>query len=61
MKQMPSNRGGASIDSGDSGIFLTCDIGKESKCIAEALDLFTQVSNTDAFRPFWPGRQYFVH
>jgi tRNA acetyltransferase TAN1 len=36
----------AIIESGDSGIFLTCDMGREGKCVAEALDLFSQY-NTD--------------
>lgn len=35
--------GRAGIEAGDSGIFVTCDMGKEGKCIAEALDLFSQV------------------
>ncbi|KAI9929062.1 hypothetical protein MW887_001457 [Aspergillus wentii] len=30
------------IESGDWGVFVTCDIGREGKCIAEALDLFSQ-------------------
>lgn len=34
---------GASIEGGDSGVFVTCDMGKETRCIAEALDLFSQV------------------
>jgi len=37
----------ATIESGDSGIFLTCDMGRESKCVAEALDIFSQY-NTNA-------------
>jgi hypothetical protein len=36
------------IESGDSGVFVTCDIGKEGKCIAETLDLFSQVAATNA-------------
>ncbi|KAH1964465.1 hypothetical protein KXW87_008794 [Aspergillus fumigatus] len=32
----------AIIESGDWGVFVTCDMGRESKCIAEALDLFSQ-------------------
>lgn len=39
------------IESGDSGVFVTCDMGREGKCTAEALDLFSQVSNAEAF-PF---------
>ncbi|PYH40417.1 THUMP domain-containing protein [Aspergillus saccharolyticus JOP 1030-1] len=35
------NKGG--IEGGDWGVFVTCDIGKESKCMSEAVDLFTQV------------------
>jgi tRNA acetyltransferase TAN1 len=34
----------AIIESGDWGVFVTCDMGREGKCIAEALDLFSQVS-----------------
>lgn len=30
------------IESGDWGVFVTCDMGKEGKCISEALDLFSQ-------------------
>ncbi|RMJ23341.1 THUMP domain protein [Aspergillus sp. HF37] len=37
-----SQGGRTSIESGDSGVFVTCDIGKEGKCIAETLDLFSQ-------------------
>lgn len=33
------------IESGDSGVLVTCDIGREGKCIAEAVDLFSQVSS----------------
>ncbi|KAK1142449.1 hypothetical protein N8T08_007811 [Aspergillus melleus] len=33
---------GAIIESGDCGVFVTCDKGKEGKCIPEAVDLFTQ-------------------
>ncbi|KAH8423788.1 uncharacterized protein LDX57_001546 [Aspergillus melleus] len=36
---------GAIIESGDCGVFVTCDKGKEGKCIPEAVDLFTQVSS----------------
>ncbi|KAF7114087.1 hypothetical protein CNMCM5793_007067 [Aspergillus hiratsukae] len=32
----------AIIESGDWGVFVTCDMGREGKCIAEALDLFSQ-------------------
>jgi tRNA acetyltransferase TAN1 len=34
---------GPSLESGDWGVFVTCDIGKESKCIAETQDVFSQV------------------
>ncbi|KAF9891134.1 hypothetical protein FE257_005070 [Aspergillus nanangensis] len=30
------------IESGDWGAFVTCDMGREGKCIPEAIDLFTQ-------------------
>jgi len=35
---------GAIVESGDWGVFVTCDMGRESKCIGEALDIFSQVS-----------------
>lgn len=31
------------IDSGDAGIFVTCDMGKEGKCKAEVLDILSQI------------------
>ncbi|KAL1991393.1 hypothetical protein VTN49DRAFT_5385 [Thermomyces lanuginosus] len=37
----PKAGGRVIIESGDSGVFVTCDMGKENKCIAEALDLFS--------------------
>ncbi|KAL1953141.1 hypothetical protein VTO42DRAFT_3555 [Malbranchea cinnamomea] len=36
------NKGGARIEGGDTGVFITCDKGKEKKCAAEVLDLFSQ-------------------
>lgn len=39
--KQPSRR--VNIEGGDSGVFVTCDMGRESKCIAEALDIFSQV------------------
>ncbi|RAH77538.1 THUMP domain protein [Aspergillus japonicus CBS 114.51] len=36
----PGNKAG--IEGGDWGVFVSCDIGKESKCMSEAVDLFTQ-------------------
>ncbi|PKY08097.1 THUMP domain protein [Aspergillus campestris IBT 28561] len=30
------------IDTGDWGVFVTCDLGREPKCIAEVLDIFSQ-------------------
>ncbi|KAL1964081.1 hypothetical protein VTN77DRAFT_7499 [Rasamsonia byssochlamydoides] len=47
-KQMAAQSGRTTIENGDSGVFLTCDMGKESKCLAEAIDLFTQ--STEASR-----------
>ncbi|KAJ5494147.1 hypothetical protein N7463_010234 [Penicillium fimorum] len=29
------------IESGDVGVFVTCDMGKEGKCLSEALDIFS--------------------
>ncbi|CAI7635705.1 unnamed protein product [Penicillium glandicola] len=31
------------IESGDVGVFLTCDMGREGKCLSEAVDIFSQV------------------
>lgn len=31
------------IETGDWGVFVTCDLGREPKCIAEVLDIFSQV------------------
>ncbi|KAF7596404.1 hypothetical protein BBP40_001711 [Aspergillus hancockii] len=36
----------ANIESGDWGVFVTCDLGKEGKCIPEVLDLFSQSIET---------------
>ncbi|RJE21713.1 THUMP domain protein [Aspergillus sclerotialis] len=30
------------IETGDSGVFVTCDMGREGKCTAEVLDIFSQ-------------------
>ncbi|KOS46037.1 hypothetical protein ACN38_g2982 [Penicillium nordicum] len=30
------------IESGDVGVFLTCDMGREGKCLSEAVDIFSQ-------------------
>ncbi|KAB8200963.1 hypothetical protein BDV34DRAFT_216702 [Aspergillus parasiticus] len=38
--------GKAGIESGDWGVFVTCEIGKEGKCISEVLDLFSQSIET---------------
>lgn len=32
------------IESGDWGVLITCDMGRENKCIGEAVDVFSQVS-----------------
>ncbi|EAL92475.1 THUMP domain protein [Aspergillus fumigatus Af293] len=45
-KKQQNNK--AIIESGDWGVFVTCDMGRESKCIAEALDLFSQVTSSNA-------------
>lgn len=39
MYKQPSSRVG--MESGDSGVFVTCDMGRESKCIREAVDVFS--------------------
>jgi hypothetical protein len=31
------------IESGDVGVFVTCEMGREKKCLNEAIDLFSQV------------------
>ncbi|KAJ6093310.1 hypothetical protein N7486_008599 [Penicillium sp. IBT 16267x] len=36
------------IEAGDVGIFVTCDIGRESKCVAEITDILSQVIENDA-------------
>ncbi|PYI10183.1 THUMP domain protein [Aspergillus sclerotiicarbonarius CBS 121057] len=41
--QWQKNQGNkAGIEGGDWGVFVTCDLGKESKCMAEVVDLFSQ-------------------
>ncbi|GLI73142.1 hypothetical protein PoHVEF18_001352 [Penicillium ochrochloron] len=30
------------IDTGDVGVIVTCDMGREGKCVAETLDIFSQ-------------------
>jgi hypothetical protein len=42
-KNRAGDRGKAGIGTGDSGVFLSCDLGKEAKCMADALDIFSQV------------------
>ncbi|KAH8692684.1 THUMP domain protein [Talaromyces proteolyticus] len=37
------SRPGASIEAGDAGVLVTCDLGKEGKCIAEILDLLSEL------------------
>ncbi|KAJ5601653.1 THUMP domain protein [Penicillium lagena] len=39
---------GPSLESGDWGVFVTCDIGKEGKCIAETQDVFSQYMEATA-------------
>lgn len=43
-------QGEAAVESGDWGVLLTCDMGREGKCIAEALDVFSQVHVTKTVR-----------
>ncbi|KAB8257063.1 hypothetical protein BDV32DRAFT_140718 [Aspergillus pseudonomiae] len=38
--------GNSGIESGDWGVFVSCEIGKEGKCISEVLDLFSQSIET---------------
>ncbi|OQD85712.1 hypothetical protein PENANT_c009G08706 [Penicillium antarcticum] len=35
------------IESGESGVFLTCDMGREGKCLREAMDVFSQAIEGD--------------
>ncbi|EYE94622.1 THUMP domain-containing protein [Aspergillus ruber CBS 135680] len=39
---------GTIVESGDWGVFVTCDMGRESKCIREALDIFSQSAEDTA-------------
>ncbi|KAL2001573.1 hypothetical protein VTN02DRAFT_1573 [Thermoascus thermophilus] len=41
-KQQAAKSGRFMIESGDSGVFVSCDMGREGKCTAEVLDLFSQ-------------------
>lgn len=41
MYKQPDSR--VSMESGDSGVFVTCDMGREGKCIREAVDVFSHV------------------
>jgi tRNA acetyltransferase TAN1 len=41
MYKQPESR--VSMESGDSGVFVTCDMGREGKCIREAVDVFSHV------------------
>lgn len=34
------------IQAGDSGIFVTCNKGREKKCVGEVRDLFTEYAET---------------
>ncbi|KAJ5174426.1 uncharacterized protein N7482_000303 [Penicillium canariense] len=36
------------IDTGDVGVIVTCDMGREGKCVAETLDIFSQALETSA-------------
>lgn len=44
-KKSRTNSSTASIESGDCGIWVTCDKDKEAKCTAELRDLFEQVEH----------------
>lgn len=44
-KKGRTNPSMASIESGDCGIWVTCDRDKEAKCTAELNDLFEQVEH----------------
>ncbi|KAJ5104112.1 hypothetical protein N7532_004641 [Penicillium argentinense] len=39
------------IDAGDAGVFVTCDMGKEGKCKAEVLDIFSQIIEDSGIKP----------
>ena len=42
--QAPANIVSATINPGDKGIWVTCNMHKEGKCTAEARDIFNEVS-----------------
>lgn len=42
-KHQQGNKSG--IEGGDWGVFVSCDLGKEGKCMAEVVDVFSQVSS----------------
>ncbi|KAJ5760982.1 hypothetical protein N7520_008138 [Penicillium odoratum] len=46
--QWAQTRKGTDIEAGDVGIFVTCDIGRESKCVAEITDILSQIVENDA-------------
>ncbi|KAF4305439.1 putative thump domain-containing protein [Botryosphaeria dothidea] len=39
-RTLPRGQGGGSIESGDSGIWATCNMGREAKAVAELRDMF---------------------
>ncbi|PWY83929.1 hypothetical protein BO83DRAFT_329077, partial [Aspergillus eucalypticola CBS 122712] len=39
-KHQQGNKSG--IEGGDWGVFVSCDLGKEGKCMAEVVDVFSQ-------------------
>lgn len=41
-RTLPGNQGGGSIEAGDSGIWATCNMGREAKAVAELKDMFEE-------------------
>ncbi|OJD34647.1 thump domain-containing protein [Diplodia corticola] len=41
-RSLPAKQGGGSIEPGDSGIWATCNMGREAKAVAELRDMFDE-------------------
>lgn len=42
-RSLPARQGGGSIEPGDSGIWATCNMGREAKAVGELKDMFEEV------------------
>ena len=49
--QLGANAVATAIETGDAGIWVTCDLNKEAKCTAELTDLFDEVRPTKCAFP----------